>query len=44
MAKLIGLDKVARLFQILKTNGGIRASLYKLYRYVFIEYAVFSAH
>ena len=36
MAKLIGLDKVARLFQMMKTNGGIRASLYKLYRYVLV--------
>ncbi|XP_037081403.1 LOW QUALITY PROTEIN: probable NADH dehydrogenase [ubiquinone] 1 alpha subcomplex subunit 12, partial [Pollicipes pollicipes] len=33
MAKLLGLDKVARLFQIIKTNGGIRSSLYKLYRF-----------
>ncbi|KAF0306968.1 putative NADH dehydrogenase [ubiquinone] 1 alpha subcomplex subunit 12 [Amphibalanus amphitrite] len=33
MAKLVGLDKVARIFQILKSNGGIRASLYKLYRF-----------
>ncbi|KAG8235705.1 hypothetical protein J437_LFUL016323, partial [Ladona fulva] len=32
MAKLLGLDKLGRLFQIISHNGGIRASLYKLYR------------
>ncbi|KAK7792921.1 hypothetical protein R5R35_007999 [Gryllus longicercus] len=32
MAKLLALDKVARLFEILKTNGGITGTLYKLYR------------
>ncbi|GBP29768.1 Probable NADH dehydrogenase 1 alpha subcomplex subunit 12 [Eumeta japonica] len=28
-----GLDKITKLFQIIKVNGGIRASLYKLYRF-----------
>lgn len=32
MAKFFGLDKVARIFQIIKFNGGLRASIYKYYR------------
>ncbi|KAK9876298.1 hypothetical protein WA026_012596 [Henosepilachna vigintioctopunctata] len=32
MAKFFGLDKLAYLFRIMKENGGIRSSLYKLYR------------
>lgn len=34
MAKFIGLDKLARLFSIIKDNGGIRGSLRALYRFV----------
>ncbi|XP_022906078.1 probable NADH dehydrogenase [ubiquinone] 1 alpha subcomplex subunit 12 [Onthophagus taurus] len=30
--KYIGLDKVFKVFSIMKQNGGLRASLYKLYR------------
>lgn len=32
MAKLLGLDKVANFWKIIQTNGGIRNSLYNLYR------------
>ncbi|XP_066997372.2 probable NADH dehydrogenase [ubiquinone] 1 alpha subcomplex subunit 12 isoform X2 [Anabrus simplex] len=32
MAKLLGLDKVARLFEIIRSNGGIRGTLSSLYR------------
>ncbi|XP_046400421.1 probable NADH dehydrogenase [ubiquinone] 1 alpha subcomplex subunit 12 [Ischnura elegans] len=32
MAKYLALDKVSRLFEIIRQNGGIKASLYKLYR------------
>ncbi|GLV36654.1 NADH dehydrogenase (ubiquinone) B17.2 subunit [Carabus blaptoides fortunei] len=32
MAKLLGLDKISKLMSIISENGGIRASLYKLYR------------
>ncbi|KAG4066009.1 hypothetical protein HA402_001256 [Bradysia odoriphaga] len=32
MSKLLGLDKIARLFDIIRANGGIRGSLAKLYR------------
>ncbi|XP_018334773.1 probable NADH dehydrogenase [ubiquinone] 1 alpha subcomplex subunit 12 [Agrilus planipennis] len=33
MAKFLGLDKLAKLVQIVKDNGGVKASLYKLYRF-----------
>ena len=32
IVKLLGLDKVAKLGQIIKNHGGIKASLYHLYR------------
>ncbi|XP_022124938.1 probable NADH dehydrogenase [ubiquinone] 1 alpha subcomplex subunit 12 [Pieris rapae] len=32
IAKFLALDKVATFFNIIKQNGGIRGSLYKLYR------------
>ncbi|XP_059488859.1 probable NADH dehydrogenase [ubiquinone] 1 alpha subcomplex subunit 12 [Neocloeon triangulifer] len=32
MGKFLGLDKVGRLFEIIRQNGGIRASLAKIYR------------
>ncbi|XP_069687898.1 probable NADH dehydrogenase [ubiquinone] 1 alpha subcomplex subunit 12 [Periplaneta americana] len=32
MSKLLALDKLSNLFQIIKTNGGITGCLYKLFR------------
>uniref|UniRef100_A0A182YN83 NADH dehydrogenase [ubiquinone] 1 alpha subcomplex subunit 12 n=1 Tax=Anopheles stephensi TaxID=30069 RepID=A0A182YN83_ANOST len=32
MARFVGLDKLGKLFNYVRDNGGIRASLYKLYR------------
>lgn len=32
MAKFFGLDRLVHMFQIIKESGGIRASLYKIYR------------
>jgi len=32
MGKFLGLDKVSRLLDIVRQNGGIRASLAKIYR------------
>ncbi|CAB3223118.1 unnamed protein product [Arctia plantaginis] len=32
IVKILGLDKVASFFNIIRQNGGIRGSLYKLYR------------
>ena len=32
MAKQLGLDKVFRLFNMIKDNGGFKASFFKLYR------------
>jgi hypothetical protein len=32
MGKFLGLDKVGRLFEFMRGAGGIRASLYKIYR------------
>ncbi|XP_041988110.1 probable NADH dehydrogenase [ubiquinone] 1 alpha subcomplex subunit 12 [Aricia agestis] len=32
IAKILALDKLGTLFNIIRQNGGIRASLYKLYR------------
>ncbi|KAL0859034.1 hypothetical protein ABMA27_010882 [Loxostege sticticalis] len=32
LGKYLALDKLANLFNILKQNGGIRGTLYKLYR------------
>ncbi|XP_059062610.1 probable NADH dehydrogenase [ubiquinone] 1 alpha subcomplex subunit 12 [Achroia grisella] len=32
IGKILALDKVATFFNIIRQNGGIRASLYKLYR------------
>ncbi|CAG4949859.1 unnamed protein product [Parnassius apollo] len=32
LGKYLALDKLSNLFNIIKQNGGIRASLYKLYR------------
>ncbi|XP_035774991.1 probable NADH dehydrogenase [ubiquinone] 1 alpha subcomplex subunit 12 [Anopheles albimanus] len=32
MARYVGLDKLGKLFNYVRDNGGIRASLYKLYR------------
>ncbi|XP_053621477.1 probable NADH dehydrogenase [ubiquinone] 1 alpha subcomplex subunit 12 [Plodia interpunctella] len=32
IAKILALDKVTTFFNIIRQNGGIRASLYKLYR------------
>lgn len=34
MASFVGLDKVFKLFRIVKQNGGILGSYMKLYRYV----------
>ncbi|XP_013175998.1 PREDICTED: probable NADH dehydrogenase [ubiquinone] 1 alpha subcomplex subunit 12 [Papilio xuthus] len=32
LAKYLALDKIANFFTIIKQNGGIRGSLYKMYR------------
>ncbi|GAB6033477.1 hypothetical protein CHUAL_013362 [Chamberlinius hualienensis] len=32
MAKFFGLDKIRKVFDIIKFNGGLRSSLYKYYR------------
>ncbi|CAH2083869.1 unnamed protein product [Euphydryas editha] len=32
IAKLLALDKISNFFNIIRQNGGIRASMYKLYR------------
>lgn len=34
MSKLLALDKLGTLFKIIKTNGGITGTLFKLFRYV----------
>jgi hypothetical protein len=34
MSKLLALDKLNTLFKIIKTNGGITGTLYKLFRYI----------
>jgi len=34
MSKILALDKLGTFFQILKTNGGITGTLFKLFRYV----------
>lgn len=34
--ELLGLDKVSRLWAIVKHNGGIKNSLHKLYKWVFL--------
>lgn len=33
LLEVVGFDKVVRAFRILKENGGLRNSLFKLYRY-----------
>ncbi|XP_073972660.1 NADH dehydrogenase (ubiquinone) B17.2 subunit [Rhodnius prolixus] len=32
MAKYLGLDKISNFFKIIRTNGGITGSVYKLFR------------
>lgn len=34
MSKFLGLDRVFKLFDLIRQNGGIRASYMKLYRFV----------